>query len=113
MGDLGENWNSYQPKNLLKKPLGNKLLRFVPKTPEKAMELRKGGIAIIDQIICSHAKWFIGTEDSTFSFRINEERSILGFSKKSTYNRFCKDGKKECGTPTFWEIIYDAKDEMY
>jgi len=174
---LGENWNSYQPKNLLKKPLiggnyiachlrrrdflrmqkqrnipsmkgagkfllekaeqigvekiyvatdadepelkqlkkvlGNKLLRFVPKTPEKAMELRKGGIAIIDQIICSHAKWFIGTEDSTFSFRINEERSILGFSKKSTYNRFCKDGKKECGTPTFWEIIYDAKDEMY
>ena len=24
--------------------------------------------------------------------RINEERSILGFDKKSTYNRFCKDG---------------------
>jgi len=93
--------------------LKGKMVRFVPETPGEAVELHKGGIAIVDQIICSHARYFVGTEDSTFSFRINEERSILGFSKKSTYNRFCKDGLEVCGSPTFWEIIYDKRDQQY
>ena len=97
----------------IEKILKDKMVRYVPETPEEAMELHKGGIAIVDQIICSHARYFVGTEDSTFSFRINEERSILGFSEKSTYNRFCKDGLEVCGSPTYWEIIYDKRDEQY
>jgi peptide-O-fucosyltransferase len=31
---------------------------------------RDGGVAIIDQSICSHAKYFLGSPESTFSFRI-------------------------------------------
>ena len=34
----------------------------------------EGQRAIIEQIICTKAKVFIGTRDSTFTFRINEER---------------------------------------
>ena len=41
-----------------------------------------GGIAIIDQLIASHAKYFIGSYESTFSFRIQEEREIMGFPAK-------------------------------
>jgi len=75
--------------------------------------LHKGSIAIIDQIICSHAAYFIGTEESTFSFRIHDERTINGFADSTTFNHFCGDGKKECGKPTNWEVIYDKRDEMY
>lgn len=43
---------------------------------------------------------------STFSFRIHEEREILGFDPKTTYNRFCGDSEKECEQPTHWKIVY-------
>lgn len=65
-----------------------------------------GGIAIIDQWICAHARFFIGTAASTFSFRIHEEREILGFTQNSTYNCFCPDDKPACEQPTKWSIIY-------
>jgi hypothetical protein len=44
--------------------------------------VKDGGIAIIDQLIASHAKYFIGSYESTFSFRIQEEREIMGFPAK-------------------------------
>lgn len=86
-----------------------------------------GGVAIIEQIICSQAKWdfyfiwnnhwlkltkivvvfsyFIGTSKSTFSFRIQEEREILGFSVETTFNSFCGDNDDGCTQPTKWRLV--------
>lgn len=49
---------------------------------------------------------FIGTSLSTFSFRIHEEREILGFDPKTTYNRFCGDQEDACEQPTHWKVLY-------
>lgn len=66
-----------------------------------------GARAIIDQWICAHARVFIGTHVSTFTFRIHEEREILGFDQETTFNRFCGDDEpKDCEQPTKWKIIY-------
>ncbi|GLV36279.1 O-fucosyltransferase 2 [Carabus blaptoides fortunei] len=70
------------------------------------MEKHKdGGVAIIEQIICSHAFYFIGTHESTFSFRIQEEREILGFPIDRTFNRLCGTNKK-CEKPSLWKIVF-------
>ncbi|XP_062817655.1 GDP-fucose protein O-fucosyltransferase 2 isoform X2 [Anolis carolinensis] len=81
------------------------MVRFEP-TWEEVEQYKDGGIAVIDQWICAHARYFIGTSVSTFSFRIHEEREILGFDPKTTYNRFCGDEEKSCEQPTHWKIIY-------
>ncbi|XP_054324586.2 GDP-fucose protein O-fucosyltransferase 2 isoform X2 [Pongo pygmaeus] len=87
------------------KKLLPEMVRFEPTWEE--LELYKdGGVAIIDQWICSHARFFIGTSVSTFSFRIHEEREILGLDPKTTYNRFCGDQEKACEQPTHWKITY-------
>ncbi|KAJ7427902.1 GDP-fucose protein O-fucosyltransferase 2 [Willisornis vidua] len=89
---------------LLKKLLPE-MVRFEPSWEE--LELYKdGGLAVIDQWICAHARYFIGTSVSTFSFRIHEEREILGFDPKTTYNRFCGETEKNCEQPTHWKIVY-------
>ncbi|CAB1347090.1 unnamed protein product [Coregonus sp. 'balchen'] len=81
------------------------MTRFEP-TWEDLELLKDGGVAIIDQWICAHARYFIGTSVSTFSFRIHEEREILGFDPKTTYNRFCGDSENVCEQPTHWKIVY-------
>ncbi|XP_028847353.1 GDP-fucose protein O-fucosyltransferase 2 [Denticeps clupeoides] len=81
------------------------MVRFEP-TWEDLELLKDGGVAIIDQWICAHARYFFGTSVSTFSFRIHEEREILGFDPKTTYNRFCGDSEAECEQPTHWKIVY-------
>ncbi|KAK3912786.1 GDP-fucose protein O-fucosyltransferase 2 [Frankliniella fusca] len=83
-----------------------KVLRFEP-SPTLKYEIKDGGVAIVDQIICSHAKYFIGTHESTFSFRIQEEREIMGFQRNTTFNRLC--GREEgipCTQPTQWPIVF-------
>lgn len=75
--------------------------RFKPPDERKFLE---GELAIIDQIICSYARYFLGTHESTFSFRIQEEREILGFPEETTFNRLC--GKDECEKPSQWKIVY-------
>ncbi|CAG0920989.1 unnamed protein product [Notodromas monacha] len=75
-------------------------------TPERIKKFHAGGVAIIDQIICSHARVFIGTYESTFSFRIQEEREILGFMEDSTFNIFCGDENESCEGSTRWTIQY-------
>lgn len=81
------------------------MVQFEPTWGE--LELYKdGGVAIIDQWICAHARVFIGTSLSTFSFRIHEEREILGFDPKTTYNRFCGDQEDACEQPTHWKVLY-------
>ncbi|KAH9498427.1 GDP-fucose protein O-fucosyltransferase 2 [Bulinus truncatus] len=77
---------------------------------EPSLEIKKkvkdGGVAIIDQWICAHARYFIGTRESTFSFRIQDEREILGFNPDTTFNRLCHEKDKTCEQPTRWTIKY-------
>ena len=73
---------------------------------EELKRFKDGGVAVIDQIVCSHARYFIGTYESTFSFRIQEEREILGFNPTSTFNRFCFEENKNNCESTKWLIKY-------
>ena len=69
-------------------------------------EIQDGGVAIVEQIVCSRARHFIGSFESTFSFRIQEEREILHFPPESTFNRFCGNDQKTCEQPAKWKIVY-------
>jgi hypothetical protein len=67
----------------------------------------EGELAIIDQIICSQADEFLGTDESTFSFTIQEERELNHRPADSTFNRFChhldfKQGKFHDCRSTRW-----------
>ena len=42
-------------------------------------------------------RYFVGSAESTFSFRIQEEREILGFEAESTFNMLCKDTRRPQG----------------
>lgn len=68
------------------------------------LKYKDGGISIIEQIVCSHARYFIGTHHSTFSYRIQEEREILGFDSSTTFNRLCGNNNLQCSQPTKWLI---------
>lgn len=74
---------------------------------ENTDQYKDGELAIIDQIICSHARVFVGTHESTFSYRIQEEREIMGFPAHSTFNRFCPSFEiNDCSPPTKWLIKF-------
>lgn len=68
--------------------------------------LSDGGVSIIDQYICSHGRAFIGSYVSTFSYRIHEDREIMGFLPETTFNRLCPDDDLHCEQPTKWLIKY-------
>ena len=73
-----------------------------------------GGVAIIDQWIASHGKYFVGTAESTFSFRIRDDRQFMGFSKESTFNDLCGPSADEndphsCRKPSYWKVVEPAK----
>lgn len=70
-------------------------------------KLHDGAVAIIDQWICAHARLFIGSHLSTFSYRIQEDREILGFPVNATFNRLCPDGVLQCEQPSKWTIVYE------
>ncbi|GAV09648.1 hypothetical protein RvY_19152 [Ramazzottius varieornatus] len=73
--------------------------------PENLLQkIKEGGAAIVEQITCSHSKYFIGSYESTFSFRIQEERELMGFSPDTTFNRFCKFSHAKCQQPTQWRV---------
>lgn len=80
-----------------------KVMRFVPSN-YVMRKFKDGGVAIIDQIICSYARYFVGTHESTFTFRIQEDREIIGFPSETTFNRLCKNTKK-CATSGNWQIV--------
>ena len=84
-------------------------LRYVP-TEEIHREYMDGGVAIIDQNICAHARYFLGSYESTFTFRIQEEREILGFPTKKTFDMLCADGKFDCERGSIWKIEYPKQD---
>lgn len=80
--------------------------RYIP-SDEVMAKYKDGGVAIIDQWICCHARYFIGTAISTFSYRIHEEREILGFASETTFNCFCPDNKLDCDQPSKWVAVYE------
>ena len=82
---------------------GVRVVRYEPSHSELSV-LKDGGVAIIDQIICSHAQYFIGTRESTFTFRIQEEREMMGFQLEDTFDMLCGEGEVECEGGTRWQI---------
>jgi len=80
-----------------------KVIQFRP-AEDIHRKYKDGGVAILDQIICSKAKYFIGSYESTFTFRIQEEREIMGFPVKSTFDMLCADGKEKCEKGSQWKI---------
>lgn len=89
------------------------MVRFIP-TSDQKKKYKMGGLAIVDQIICSHARYFMGTKESTFSFRIQEEREIMCFKKDTTFNRICSDNEKDnCEQPTKWKIVWKSDRELW
>ncbi|KAG4080160.1 hypothetical protein HA402_008231 [Bradysia odoriphaga] len=87
----------------------HKVYRYQPESAEQKNRIKDGGMAIIDQIICSHARYFIGTYESTFTYRIYEEREIMGFPKNSTFNTFCKNddvSDEDCEKNSVWLIVH-------
>ncbi|XP_017086756.1 GDP-fucose protein O-fucosyltransferase 2 [Drosophila eugracilis] len=90
-----------------------KRFRFVHFTPEsnaQRRELKDGGLAVVDQLICAYARYFVGTYESTFTYRIYEEREILGFSQASTFNTFCKVVGGRCPRNAVWPIMWGDSD---
>jgi len=88
------------------------VVKFQP--DRKQLErFKDGGVAIIDQLICSHAKYFIGSYESTFSFRIQEEREIMGFPVKSTFDMLCPDGANKCEKGSQWKIDWGKADKKW
>ncbi|KAL6262215.1 hypothetical protein P5V15_007311 [Pogonomyrmex californicus] len=81
-----------------------KVMKFVPSN-YVINKFKDGGVAIIDQIICSYARYFIGTHESTFTFRIQEDREIIGFSSETTFNKLCKTNQN-CKVDGFWSIVW-------
>ncbi|KAG8197124.1 hypothetical protein JTE90_011287 [Oedothorax gibbosus] len=79
--------------------------RFLPNNKE-LKDILDGGVAVVDQWICAHSKFFIGSYESTFSFRIQEEREILGFPVDTTFNRLCGDNQTTCTQPSKWTIVF-------
>lgn len=85
-------------------------------TEQNIENFKEGGLAIIDQIIASHARFFVGTHESTFSYRIQEEREIMGFPASTTFNRFCPTSdSNKCTPPSKWLIKYPeiSSQKMY
>ncbi|VDM59864.1 unnamed protein product [Angiostrongylus costaricensis] len=79
----------------------------VPVLRFKNSTLPDGAVAIIDQWICAHARVFVGSHVSTFSYRIQEDREILGFAPNTTFNRLCPDKLNNCEQPAKWTIVYE------
>jgi peptide-O-fucosyltransferase len=84
----------------------NQILTYRP--DEKILgKILDGGKAIVDQWICAHARYFIGSYESTFSFRIQEDREIFGFTQDLTFNRLCGDHEGiTCEKPSIWSIVH-------
>lgn len=99
-----EEWSTIE---LLLAEIGLNWFRF--QASESTEQLNDGQIAIVDQWIASHAILFVGTYDSTFSFRIQEEREILGFEPNTTFNALCPKCDQIfqlCKQESQWKIVY-------
>ncbi|EDW43827.1 GDP-fucose protein O-fucosyltransferase 2 [Drosophila sechellia] len=83
-----------------------RLVHFAPESNVQRRELKDGGVAVVDQLVCAYARYFVGTYESTFTYRIYEEREILGFTQTSTFNTFCKALGGSCSRNAVWPIVW-------
>ena len=98
--------------SVLKKHLGPELeMKIFKPEPDQLEDLKDGGVAIMDQIICSHARYFIGTRESTFTFRIQEEREMMGFREQDTFDMLCTENLYECESGSKWKIDWGEDEE--
>nr|KAG5713730.1 hypothetical protein BaRGS_024357 [Batillaria attramentaria] len=82
---------------------GYEVFRYEPPSEEVHETYKDGGLAIIDQWICAHARYFIGTRESTFSFRIQDEREILVSGENKTKSKVTfEDVKYSSGAMSFY-----------
>ncbi|VDM32477.1 unnamed protein product [Hydatigera taeniaeformis] len=98
----------------------HKVYRFTPEV-SKGGSLLPGELAIIDQWICAHARLFVGSVPSTFTFRIAEEREIMNFPAALTFNSLCpiegadvvmlenRGMSSECEGLTPWSIVLEPR----
>jgi peptide-O-fucosyltransferase len=104
-------------KRQLKKLIGGKVVWLDP-SDELIGRHGDGGVAIIDQWIAAHSKYFVGTIESTFSFRIREDRQFMKFPIEDTFNDLCGPTNDEfdphsCPTPSKWLLVEDqSHDEL-
>ncbi|KAA3681267.1 peptide-O-fucosyltransferase [Paragonimus westermani] len=96
------------------------MVRFIPNAAQWEQH-GPGGLAIVDQWVSAHARWFIGTNPSTFTFRITEERTIMGFPFVATFNALCAKGgarlyaqpmslaskRDGCEALTAWPVMFE------
>ena len=83
---------------------------YNPLSDHSRWQFGDGGVAIIEQWIAAHAKYFIGTKESTVTYRIFEDRQLLGLSRESTFNYLCGKENDEndpdsCEKPSYWPIV--------
>lgn len=59
-------------------------------------------------------RYFTGTAQSTFSFRIREDRQFMGMGADSTFNQLCGDDPTKCPDgPATWLLPPSfIKDEL-
>lgn len=88
-----------------------RFVHFTPESNAQRHQLKDGGVAIVDQLVCAYARHFVGTYESTFTYRIYEEREVLGFSKSSTFNTFCKALGGNCARNAVWPIVWSDDDD--
>lgn len=74
-------------------------LPIVRWAPPPGTHWHDGEAAIVDQILAADAAWFVGTEGSTFTTVIEEERELAGKPPATTWNVLCPgrtgaDGKR-------------------
>ncbi|KAL5970750.1 GDP-fucose protein O-fucosyltransferase 2 [Taenia solium] len=98
----------------------HKVYRFTPEVSKNNI-LLPGDLAIIDQWICAHARLFVGSVPSTFTFRIAEEREIMNFPAALTFNSLCPNEDadvvmledrrvpSECEGLTPWSIVLEPR----
>lgn len=60
-------------------------------------------VAFVSFIFCR--RYFTGSHVSTFSFRIQDEREIMGFDHGTTFNRLCPDDNQNCEQPSKWPFV--------
>ena len=54
----------------------------------------------------------MGSAESTFSFRIQEEREIMGFDVDTTFNMLCTEGEFDCKKSSQWKIKYPENQKI-
>ena len=97
--------SSREEVEYIKSKLGYRVVRFEP-TSDQLSAIGDGGVSIVDQWIAGHARYFIGSAESTFSFRICEDRQLERIPEDLTYNCLCSDAEPDCRQPTRWKVVF-------